>query len=82
MANAKYVELVVKEQGMPKHYLSGYVIVSDHRSSGSRHLFLKRGQDEAKPDAPVKKRQRKPRSNSQPQPSPATSFPGGDVRTA
>ena len=40
--HAKYVELVLKEEGMPSHFLAGYEIVSDYRSEGKRKLFLKR----------------------------------------
>jgi hypothetical protein len=65
----------------------GMLVVGDYIDplTNQRTLLLERPDvADPKPAAPAKKRQRKPRSNSQLSPgsSPATAFPGGDVRTA
>ena len=72
MANAKYVELVIKDEGMPRHWLSGYEVVSDHRSDGQRHLFLKRRESAASAAPKPKAKRRAAKKTTE----PATAFPG------
>jgi len=76
MANAKYVELVIKDEGMPRHWLSGYEVVSDHRADGQRHLFLKR-RESAASAAPKPKAKR--RAAAKKVAEPATAFPGSST---
>ena len=66
MARQKYVELVLTDgdsrlESIPNHVLNGYELVSDYRTDGKRHLFLKRAESETAPVAKKVTKKRKPK---------------------
>lgn len=76
----KYVELVVPDSSMPKHYVAGYEVVSDSRQidgrmGAKRHLFLKKRGD--KVEDPVAEKsvvRKKKKKKMDPAAQPATAF--------